>query len=460
MRRFCEELSGNRALLMSPEQREFLNPCEKWRRFGRVPWKLFTHVSLALIFSVLVYCWTENSNEHSRQALNFFRGKFIQSETLNGREDFDAAVQRALTEFWIIGTVNELDSFSPGDKGVTLVLNRRGEEPKRLEIQKSWEVQVKKALADLRNVHEVFFVLHVTDFWAGIFWPEIYRWRIFVIFSFSGSGVITSRLDYRLKLSPDSLGPGNFFSLIPIIALCLLTISTILTLRGQMIKAKGWFVFTLLGHFIQSLACLTCLRLFSASEDVSIRAGLLGMASLMAWISVLRYLRHFSTYYVLVRTLNLAIPKVGRFCAGVAPIVFGYALLGTSFFWQSTNFQDVSSSVLTLFSVLNGDMIHDAFMDLRNFSPLGGPLYLASFIFLFMYVVLNVFLSIVEESFSAASKQETVFEETVFMRGDSYEDSGWVEGVKANLAVMARGDGARRNFQVLREFIDSELSRL
>ena len=459
MRRFCEELSGNRELLMSPEQREFLNPCEKWRRFGRIPWKLFTHVSLALIFSVLVYCWTENSNEHTRQTLGFFSRKFVPENLVSSRNDLDAAVHRLMTDFWAINGQSELDSFAAGEKGVWLELRRRGEASVKMELSRSWEVDVKKALVDLRNVHELFFVLHVTDFWQGVYWPEIYRWRIFVIFSFSGSGLITTRLDYRLKLSPDSLGPGNFFSLLPLIALVLLVISTILTVRSHMIAAKGWFAFTLLGHFLQSLACLTCLRLFSASEDVSLRAGLLGMSSLMAWISVLRYLRHFSTYYVLVRTLNLAIPQVGRFCAGVAPIVFGYALLGTSLFWQSSNFQDVSSSVLTLFSVLNGDMIHDAFVDLRSFAPLGGPLYLASFIFLFMYVVLNVFLSIVEESFSAATKQETEFE-TVLMRGESHEDNGWAEGVKANLAVMARSDGARRNFQVLKEFIDSELNRL
>jgi len=108
-------------------------------------------------------------------------------------------------------------------------------------------------------------------------------------------------------------------------------------------------------------------------------------------------------------------------------------------------------------------MIHESFVDLRAFSPLAGPLYLASFMFLFMYVVLNVFLSLVEESFATAKEQEVRDEVAINIEGQLGTPRGeagdWVEGVKANLRVMAVAPGGRRNFQVLKEFIDSELAK-
>ena len=61
--------------------------------------------------------------------------------------------------------------------------------------------------------------------------------------------------------------------------------------------------------------------------------------------------------------------------------------------------------MITLFAVLNGDVIRESFMDILPFYPLVSQLYLYSFVCLFIYVVLNVFIAIVEESFFATREK-------------------------------------------------------
>ncbi|ETV92184.1 hypothetical protein, variant 4 [Aphanomyces invadans] len=61
-------------------------------------------------------------------------------------------------------------------------------------------------------------------------------------------------------------------------------------------------------------------------------------------------------------------------------------------FWQAC---------VTLFAILNGDVILDTFASLHADFPFVGAAYLYSFIALFIYVVLNIFIAIVEEAFFA-----------------------------------------------------------
>ena len=65
-------------------------------------------------------------------------------------------------------------------------------------------------------------------------------------------------------------------------------------------------------------------------------------------------------------------------------------------------FVTLDASAITLFSLLNGDSIHDIFVDLYHFSPLVSSVYLYSFICLFIYAVLNIAIAIVEDAFFAS----------------------------------------------------------
>ena len=64
----------------------------------------------------------------------------------------------------------------------------------------------------------------------------------------------------------------------------------------------------------------------------------------------------------------------------------------------------------TLFSIMNGDSILDTFKALSITAPYLGAIFLYSFICLFMYVVLNVFIAIIEEAFFATRTSIRVLE--------------------------------------------------
>lgn len=126
-------------------------------------------------------------------------------------------------------------------------------------------------------------------------------------------------------------------------------------------------------------------------------------ALLLLWSCLVGYLEHNQHIYSIVLTLKWGTPRVLQFLLGVSPILFGYALFGTIYFGNKIEeFGTLSASMITLFSLMNGDIIMDTFdaLDLHHFN-VSGKVYLYSFISLFMYVVLNIFIAIVEEAFFA-----------------------------------------------------------
>ena len=68
----------------------------------------------------------------------------------------------------------------------------------------------------------------------------------------------------------------------------------------------------------------------------------------------------------------------------------------------SDRFESFSASMITLFAVLNGDVIRETFLNLSEKSPYVSQVYMYTFICLFIYVVLNVFIAIIEEAFFSA----------------------------------------------------------
>lgn len=155
----------------------------------------------------------------------------------------------------------------------------------------------------------------------------------------------------------------------------------------------------------------------------------------------------------------IAVPRVGRYLLGVVPILLAYAFFGMIFFGDHVErFGSFSMSLITLYSVLNGDVIRETFMDVVNDYPVVTQLYLYSFISLFMYVVLNVFIAIVEESFfstrAAAKNMETFTKQArgqnprMNSLGSIGEDEGSTRaGEGATMRRRGQGSDAPRRFQ-------------
>ena len=168
-----------------------------------------------------------------------------------------------------------------------------------------------------------------------------------------------------------------------------------------------WFVLTMISTaclFFVSFSNFINVKSHSPTEDVY--KMLSGSGCALIWFSLLRYFEHNRGFYILVATLKRGVPRVARFMVGVMPMMLGYAFFGMVCFGSfSDRFESFSAAMITLFAVLNGDVIRETFLNLADKSPYVSQIYMYTFICLFIYVVLNVFIAIIEEAFFSAWEQ-------------------------------------------------------
>jgi len=93
-----------------------------------------------------------------------------------------------------------------------------------------------------------------------------------------------------------------------------------------------------------------------------------------------------------------------RFILCAAIIYLAYAVLGMAMFGEGTSaFSDLGQSIQTLFAIVNGDHITEYFGAMTKASnSVVSRLYVISFIFLCMWVALNILLGVVIEGYNQA----------------------------------------------------------
>eukprot|EP00466_Bigelowiella_natans_P000934 jgi/Bigna1/74977/fgenesh1_pg.32_\ len=161
---------------------------------------------------------------------------------------------------------------------------------------------------------------------------------------------------------------------------------------------NAWFVIATVSNVLLIVHSSYCLSRGVIASNEGPWLAVMGFGGLAAWLSVTQFFESTSTYYVLIATLQGGIPRVSRFFIGILPIFFAYAMFGVAYFSSySYRFSTLDNACVTLFSLLNGDVIHDVFDDLHANSPVISRIYLYSFLALFIYAVLNIFVAIIEQ---------------------------------------------------------------
>ena len=171
--------------------------------------------------------------------------------------------------------------------------------------------------------------------------------------------------------------------------------------REKLRFVNGWALLSIAADVCNGISCAWNLALRTAnmpSDDMHALIMASGVALL--WLGVIRYLEHNRTYFNIVLTLRRAGPRVLRFVVGVLPVFFAYGLFAVVVFSDRIpRFTDVRTAFITLFSNLNGDVVRETFMAIVAYYPVTGQLYFYSFIALHIYVVLNIIIAVVEESY-------------------------------------------------------------
>jgi uncharacterized membrane protein YgcG len=121
-------------------------------------------------------------------------------------------------------------------------------------------------------------------------------------------------------------------------------------------------------------------------------------AIFLCWCCSAQWIMHRFEYARLMKTMSIGVPRVAQFMVGVTPVLIAYAIFGFCFFANHSDwFGNFSSSMVALFAVMNGDQMADTFKQVGRY-PAVSQIYLYSFIMLFIYVVLNIFIAIMETS--------------------------------------------------------------
>lgn len=153
----------------------------------------------------------------------------------------------------------------------------------------------------------------------------------------------------------------------------------------------------MVGNIFQVFAA--AIAVFDTNNISTSTEILIGFGCMLAFVNLGRYIEYAENYSTIFTTITRALPNVCRYLLGVSPIFLGFILFGLCVFWKSERFTSTSNIMIILFALAQGDSVYDAFKDLTGIHFFIGQLYLYLFCLLFIVVVLNIFIAIIEEAY-------------------------------------------------------------
>lgn len=145
--------------------------------------------------------------------------------------------------------------------------------------------------------------------------------------------------------------------------------------------------------------------------------GLIGLAAAMQWVCLSQYMRWSKHLNIVLTTLRRGLGTTGFFIVGVLPVFMACVTFAAALFGPSTaRFEGFFPAALTLFAVLNGDVMRETFqMSMRGLGSWGraiAEIFLYIFVAFFIYIVLNSTTAIMEEAY-ISSRPEFTYDATV-----------------------------------------------
>ena len=244
-----------------------------------------------------------------------------------------------------------------------------------------------------------------------------------------------------------------------------------LTFREKLLFFDMWFIFCIVGNFIQIWASV-----LSVTTDLDVETYktkslldlLVGFSCWFAWLNLLRYLEFNKDIHLLTNVMRNSGPQILRFMIGFLPIFFGYVFLGVCLFWRYTKFETVNEGIITLFSLIMGDMVNETFTDVVGVGIIG-ELYLFSFIVLFIVCIHNIFVSIICSK--AQEKKKKIPEKPAAVQQTSFHSSqGYPQQPvycdcckklieKAKESKMGEIDGEKNNKEKSFDFLEPDTKK-
>jgi polycystin 2 len=155
---------------------------------------------------------------------------------------------------------------------------------------------------------------------------------------------------------------------------------------------------------------------------------------MVAWIKLFKYLSFNSTMTQLSETLSRAAKDLSGFSIMFSIIFFAFVQLGYLLFGtQVQDFRSLTDTLFTLFRMILGDF---NFRDIERADTFLGPVYFLSYIFFVFFVLLNMFLAIINDTYGVV-KADLKTRKPDFQMGDFFMTG--VNNCKGAMGIHDRG---------------------
>uniref|UniRef100_A0A4W3H8Z4 Uncharacterized protein n=1 Tax=Callorhinchus milii TaxID=7868 RepID=A0A4W3H8Z4_CALMI len=126
--------------------------------------------------------------------------------------------------------------------------------------------------------------------------------------------------------------------------------------------------------------------------------NMIAITVFIAWIKIFKFISFNETMTQLATTLQHCAKDIAGFAIMFFIIFFGYAQLGYLIFGaQVESFHTFSNCIFTQFRIILGDF---NFAEIEKANRILGPIYFTTFVFCIFFVLLNVFLAIINETYA------------------------------------------------------------
>ena len=136
------------------------------------------------------------------------------------------------------------------------------------------------------------------------------------------------------------------------------------------------------------------------TKDIHHKGDLaIGVGGMLTWITLAKYYENIGGYNIVLSTFHNCSSIVTMALLGILPLFIGFGLLGMSIFWRSKRFTSLGVSMFSLFSLMNGDIVNDSYLDLSTVDYIISQIYLYAFIAMSVLVIQNVFIAIITDGY-------------------------------------------------------------
>eukprot|EP00731_Ephydatia_muelleri_P026752 Em0018g852a len=186
----------------------------------------------------------------------------------------------------------------------------------------------------------------------------------------------------------------------------------------------------------------------SRTIDVDSVRIMLGVSVVLQAAVILRYVSYFRQFNALSSALDIAIPRLVKFflCAGILFVAFmlcAWVVLGPFHY----KFQTFDGTFYALFTMLNGDDLWNTYTGITSLDDNGvyvfSQIFFTIFLMLFIYAVLNLFISLIIESYEYSQRQDPFIKDEVHR----FVFSG----------PLTPGGVALRDLSITKHYVDPEL---